>query len=173
MDTRRLPRPTSRARQTSATLTLAIALAGCLGSPVALIDEPAPLFFLQDTTGQAHYLERYDGSTLILDFFSTWCLPCREQFRELAAMEANANASIVSIGTDPSETPEEIEAFAREHDATWPIAQDTDGLTVKAGIRALPGIVIIDPTGALRFRHEGTAIDAATLSDVLERTRRT
>lgn len=170
MDARSLSPKTSRTRRIHpALIVLLVGLAGCLDPAPKLIDEPAPNYFLQDTNGKTHYREQHEGSPVILDFFSTWCLACRDQFRELVELNASTNVTILSVGSDPLETDLELDIFAAKYGANWPIARDTTSLTSKVGIRSLPGIIVIDADGAIRYRHEGTAIGAATLEDVLAR----
>ena len=96
-----------------------------------------------------------------MDFFATWCVPCKAELPELQAAYAdlsdNSDVQFVLIGSDVGgDTPERLRAFAKKQKITVPLAFDP-GCRVrgKFGTLGLPSIIVIDRTGQVRLIRQG------------------
>lgn len=139
-------------------LALAVALAGCVGSLTGVKDPwPAPDFTVTDTAGVTHNLTEYEGRVLVLDLMATWCGPCKDQMPHLKKVREaypEDKVAILSIGSDPSESNEDLDRFMQVFDADWPIAMDTDGIARKYDMKIIPKLVVIDPDGNVVFENQ-------------------
>ena len=118
---------------------------------------PAPDFTLTDQFGNTHTLEDYRGKTIFLNFWATWCPPCRAEMPDIQALyenreEEGENALVVLGVAAPNygqETDAEgIAAFMEENGSTYPVLMDEDGaLTAAYGIYSYPTTFMIDREG--------------------------
>jgi len=128
--------------------------------------EPARDFELRDPEGRAVRLSDYRGKTVLLDFWATWCEPCKQSIPRYIAMQDRLRGKgFAVIGVDESEEPELVAAYARKLGINYPVALDRDATLFHSyrGV-ALPAAFLIDPQGNIRGRWNG--FDAATGLDV-------
>jgi peroxiredoxin len=121
----------------------------------------APSFALQPVSGGSAPTSWKTGKILVMDFFATWCVPCKAELPELqnaySEVSHNSDIEFVLIGSDVGgDTPERIRAFAKKQRITMPLAFDR-GCKVrnKFGSLGLPSIVVIDRTGQIRLIRQG------------------
>lgn len=121
----------------------------------------APSFALQPVSGESGPTGWKPGKILVMDFFATWCVPCKAELPELQAaysdLSHNSDIQFVLIGGDVGgDTPERVRAFAKKQRITVPLAFDP-GCRVrnKFGTLGLPSIVVIDRTGQVRLIRQG------------------
>jgi thiol-disulfide isomerase/thioredoxin len=104
-------------------------------------------------------------SPVFLDFFATWCLPCKDQMPELRELDQQFDdLHMLSITWEQDEKA--IKEFWQKHDATWAVAQEPDQtvaqeLDVKG---TLPTTIVLDPLGEEVWRHSGKT-DAETMAE--------
>lgn len=121
------------------------------------IGEPATDFTLLDPSGNVVRLSDFRGKTVVMNFWATWCPPCRKEFPELVRLyNQNADRGLVVLGVDLQESPEIVRNFLNEFDAKYPVVIDTKG-DVAAGYRllGLPTTYFIDGDGVIRAQHIG------------------
>ena len=118
---------------------------------------PAPDFVLKDQYGNTHTLSDYEGKTIFLNFWATWCPPCRAEMPDIQKLyesysQEGDNALIVLgvaaplMGQEKSE--EEIAAFLEENGYTYPVLMDTEWeLFGQYGIYSFPTTFMIDREG--------------------------
>jgi thiol-disulfide isomerase/thioredoxin len=131
----------------------------------------APIFTLIDLNGNGVSLENLKGKVVVLDFFATWCEPCKTEMSHLAQINKNYGGSevlIISIGSS-SDSESALRQFMEVHNMTWVIACDTSEEKVfdKYDIMYIPTLVIVDQNGYIYYRNEGLT-DASILSSKIE-----
>jgi peroxiredoxin len=142
-------------------LVLTAACSGGRSVEVA-VGEPAPTFSSFDLDGRPVKLAGFRGSTVLLNFWASWCAPCREEFPRLRAVHGVGGVQVVGVLFDDRSEP--ARDFLREHGATWPSVVDPDHQIADAyGVAKKPGIPVtwvIAPDGTARARHLGLLTQA-------------
>jgi thiol-disulfide isomerase/thioredoxin len=136
---------------------LSTLLLSCLISPV-FADEPAPDFTLPTFPDDAKVnLKDLKGRVVYLDFWATWCPPCRKSFPWMDEMQTrykDAGLTIVAVSVDKKR--ELIEQFIQKMQPDFTIAHDPTGMIAKAyNLRGMPSSYLIDRNGKLVKTHMG------------------
>ena len=143
-----------------------------------VIIPPAPDFTLTDQFGNEHTLSDYQGKTVFLNFWATWCGPCRQEMPDIQAMYEdlgeNTGDVVVLALAQPNAgqegSIEEITAFLEENGYTYPVVMDTSGLTFfQYGIRAFPTTFMITEEGAAYGYIEG-ALSREIMGSIVQQT---
>jgi cytochrome c biogenesis protein CcmG, thiol:disulfide interchange protein DsbE len=118
----------------------------------------APLFASTDLSGHPIVLSAYRGRRVILNFWASWCIPCRAEFPVLKQLET-AHPDVVVLGVVFDDTDSSAATFMRAEGATWPGVRDPQAQIADAyGVHAKPGIpvsVLIAPDGRIQDRRYG------------------
>lgn len=117
----------------------------------------APDFTLVDMDGVSHKLSDYRGKPVIVNFWATWCPPCRE---EMPSMERAWNKikdqGIAMLAVNVGEEEDTIFTFTGDYPASFTILLDTTGnITEQWPIRGLPTTYVVSPGGKLVYRAVG------------------
>jgi peroxiredoxin len=114
----------------------------------------APPFELETPSGEKISLESFRGRPLILNFWATWCPPCRAEMPDLQAFyEHNQDRGVVVIGIDQAEDAKAVDKFLSEFEPriTYPILLDKDKeVSRKYRLFGLPSSFFIDRDGIIR-----------------------
>ncbi|MSN25440.1 MAG: redoxin domain-containing protein [Geobacter sp.] len=121
------------------------------------LGQPAPNFKVVTTSGQAVSLENYRGYVLIVDFFATWCQPCRQSIPHLVEMNRKyGKQGLQILGLSADENGERaVKSFAAEYRINYPLALAGDEATGDFGIRSVPVMFVIDKKGAIAEVYRG------------------
>jgi thiol-disulfide isomerase/thioredoxin len=134
------------------------------GTAMGEVDRPAPQFVLPALAGSDIDLSAYRGRVVLLNFWGTWCEPCK---RELPALQAAhtelgaAGLSVIGINLTYDEvtkgnTVPDVAAFLTQYGVDFPIALDMDGDTTQDyRVFPLPTSFFIDRDGRIRYVHIG------------------
>jgi cytochrome c biogenesis protein CcmG, thiol:disulfide interchange protein DsbE len=116
--------------------------------------DPAPDFTLQTFDGEEVSLSDYAGTPVVLNFWASYCIPCREEFPLFREQLADDPGEFVVLGVDAKDIESDGRAFAKGQKATWPIAFDHDNDVAKAyGVGAVPQTFFIKPDGTVALRY--------------------
>ncbi len=131
---------------------------------------PAPNFAIHLPDGSAASLADYRGRPVILNFWATWCPPCRLEMPDLVrAYEAHKDEGLVILAIDDAEAHDQVTAFVKEFGMTMPVIIDPQGDVMTAyKTNSLPSSFFIDRNGIVRVRWIGFLTP-----DMLEQSLRT
>jgi thiol-disulfide isomerase/thioredoxin len=143
--------------------------------PQALVHKPAPQITLDTIGGGTLDLDSFKSkNVVVLDFWATWCPPCRAALPILAEVTKSYEAKGVKFfAVDLKEDPSKIQKFLSAQGLTVNVALDKDGKAAeKYGVSGIPQSVIIGKDGIVRVVHEGFSEDlktslAAELDEIL------
>ena len=126
---------------------------------VKLLKDAAPMadFTVTDLDGRQISSNSLRGKVVLVNFWATWCAPCRAEIPDLIALQQKYRDHVVVIGISEDESPvETVRAFALEQKINYPIAMTTPELAkVFRGVSALPTTFVLDREGKLAQRHVG------------------
>jgi peroxiredoxin len=128
----------------------------------------APDFALTTLEGERAQLSDLRGSPVIVNFWATWCPPCRAEMPELEAVwRQYKDTGLVLLGVDQAESANVVAQFARGAlGVTFPILLDTNlAVRDQYAVRALPTTVFIDAAGRIQDVKVGGPLDKAAIID--------
>ena len=113
-----------------------------------------PSAFSEDS---AFNLEAYRGKVVVVDFWASWCVPCRRSFPWLDEMQKKyEQEGLVVVGVNMDADQADAESFLREYPVGFHIVRDPDGtLAREYDVIAMPSSYVIDRNGAIAARHLG------------------
>lgn len=125
--------------------------------------QPAPNFKVISTSGQTISQENYRGHVLILDFFATWCQPCRHSIPHLVEMNRKyGKQGLQILGLSVDEDGERaVKTFTDEFRVNYPLALAGDSTTVDFGIRSVPIMYLVDKNGKISEVYRGYSDEMA------------
>lgn len=121
--------------------------------------QPVPDLTLETMKGTSIDLAEQDGNVLLLNFWATWCAPCRKEIPDLKALQSDLGPkglTIVGIALDREGT-EVVKPFVEQHSINYPIVVDAEGTTESelGPIPGLPTTLVVDPNGSIVRRVVG------------------
>lgn len=125
--------------------------------PQSLGGQPAVSYAAQDTSGRSQSLAQFRGKIVVLNFWASWCPPCRAEMPDLERLyAADRNRGVVVVGIDEGESAQHAAAFARSLGIGYPIWIDADQQYGRAyASLGLPASVVIDRTGTIVRGFDG------------------
>ena len=114
-------------------------------------------FTVTDLDGKTISSSDLKGKVVLVNFWATWCPPCRAEIPDLIALQNKHRDTLVVLGVSEDEiAPEEVKAFATGQKMNYPIVMATPELAkIFKGVSALPTTFVIDREGRIQMRHVG------------------
>lgn len=130
-----------------------------------IVNSKAPEFTLQDLSGKPVSLSDFKGKVVFIDFWASWCPPCKKEFPELNSFikryEPNAVVLAVNVDRKRSHVDDFLSRMPRLS-GNFHVLLDAESKIIPAyGARAMPTSYIIDREGVIRFAHYGYRDDDA------------
>ena len=137
--------------------------------------EPVPDLTLETLDGASIDLAKQDGRVLLVNFWATWCAPCREEIPDLKALHSDLEEdglTVIGVALD-RKGREVVDPFVDQHEINYPIVVDAEG-TAEAELGPIPGLpttILVAPDGQITKRVVGifpTDEMRPTLQDMLD-----
>lgn len=132
--------------------------AGCGKKEKAASDSGyAPDFALQATDGTSVKLSSYAGKVVLLDFWATWCPPCRAAIPHIVALQTELGPQgFQAIGLNMDENADDVAAFLKDSPMNYPVVKADEKVRADfGGVSAIPLVILIDRQGRVRERFQG------------------
>ena len=116
-----------------------------------------PALELEDANGKPHRLAQYAGKVVLVNFWATWCAPCRDEMPSMEALRAQLHdRPFVILAVNVGEGPRATSAFGDKMRLNFPLLVDRDTKTTRSwGARILPASFVLGPDGRIRYSHFG------------------
>ncbi len=136
--------------------------------PVPEVGRLAPDFILTDLEGNRISLSDFRSKVVFINFWATWCPPCRAEMPEIEAIyQEYQNKDVVVIGIDILEAEDEVRQFVQEGGYSWTFVIDTTGgVTADYGVTAIPASFFLDKEGVIRAVNIGAMTKRAMESQL-------
>lgn len=138
-----------------------VAVGPLQATPAAIrLGDPRPPFALADLDGRLRSADEWDGKVLVVNFWATWCPPCRKEIPEFMALqEAHGDQGLQFLGIAIDE-PDKVRAYAEDMGINYPLlVGEMDAIAVSKAygnqIGALPYTAVVDRQGRLVYTHRG------------------
>lgn len=118
--------------------------------------DAAPEFKLTDLQDKPVTLTEYRGKVVFLNFWATWCGPCRAEVPDLIALQKQFEDRLQIIGLDVDDDESDVKQFVKEMGIDYPVVMASDEVRMAyGGIPALPTSFVLDPEGRIVQKHTG------------------
>jgi len=143
---------------------------GMAGRP-PLVGAPAPEVTLKDLQGQEVRLSDLRGKVVLLNFWATWCKPCKEEMPAMqAGYEKFRDQGFVVLAVNELEDTEKVIEHVRSHGHTFPVVMDHDNRVAnRYGVVGLPASFIVDRQGIVREHIVGSLLTEERIAEMFRR----
>ena len=123
------------------------------------LKKPAPDFAGKTLNGETLKLSQYKGKVVLLDFWASWCAPCKQEFPFLVQLHHQLkNKKFTVIGVNVDTDLQKVDRFLSKQKAkpAFPIVFDSQGKIAELyQLQGMPTTILIDKNGVIRYRHTG------------------
>ena len=125
-------------------------------NPPAELSSVAPGFTLLDMTGRSVSLADFKGKVVILDFWATWCPPCKREIPDFIKLQSEYGSKGVQIVGIALDQPNKVKAFVKDNGMNYPLLLGTNEVAASyGGVEAIPTTFVIDKSGKIVAKYEG------------------
>ena len=138
--------------------------------PGAVVEVSGPMPVLEGTTRTGEKLDpaSYRGKVVVVNFWASWCSPCREEQPALEGLWREYEGRVQFLGVNYRDDDDAAREYLREFDVTYPSVEDRDGsIGHRFGVPYLPATILADRAGQMRYRLLGVQ-SGATLRGYIE-----
>jgi thiol-disulfide isomerase/thioredoxin len=125
------------------------------------IGKPAPMHYtLQDMNGVDVKLDAFKGKVVVVNFWATWCGPCKAEIPDLVALQAQYKDDLVVLGISVDDKAEDMKPYAAEYKINYPLLVGNGRQDVQDAFGPLYGVpvsVIVGRDGKIAKKHSGIA----------------
>ena len=120
------------------------------------VRQATPALDLTDLQGQRFTTERLKGRVVVLNFWATWCAPCKEELPSLQTLHELGGGEPQVIGVNVRETATQVRRYLQSAGIAFPVVLDPQGeLARRWGVTVYPSTLVIGPDGRVRWRIQG------------------
>jgi thiol-disulfide isomerase/thioredoxin len=128
-------------------------------------------FRMPDLAGRETGPADFKGKVVVVDFWATWCGPCRVQAKILEPLYAEMKDDVQFLAVSLGEDRDTVARYIAEHPYSYPVLYDKeDRIATEAEIYALPTVMVIDRGGEVEYLEPGLS-DSAAIRQAVERAR--
>ncbi|RMF92604.1 MAG: TlpA family protein disulfide reductase, partial [Candidatus Schekmanbacteria bacterium] len=122
-----------------------------------LVNSIAPDFSLKDLNGNEFRLSDHNGKVRIIDFWATWCPPCRMEIPDFQTLHNKySEKGFVMIGVSLDDSSDIVKKFVNKYQVTYPIVMGNEEVVnLYGGIRGIPTTFIVDKDGKIFKKYVG------------------
>lgn len=133
--------------------------------PSPLLGRPAASFSVPLFTGGRFSLQEHRGKVVVVTFWASWCVPCREEAPRLEAVwRAYRDRGVVVVGVNVQDAEPAARRFIEEFGLTFPNGPDAGGrVAIEYGVYGIPELFVVGREGRIAYKHVG-AVSEATLA---------
>ncbi len=141
------------------TIVIAVSLMGLCAVPASAktVSGKAPDFTLKSRSGHNLRISDYRGQVMLINFWASWCGPCRQEMpllENLYKRYKKLGFTIMGVNVDTDST--KANNYLKDMSVTFPIVYDTtNAVSKRYNVNAMPTTVIVDRNGNMRFLHQG------------------
>lgn len=155
------------------TTVLLLLIPGCVSPQVSpqigpQVSKIAPDFILTNLIGEKISLGAFRGKPVLLNFWASWCGPCRQEMPYLQAILAE-KTGVAILTINIRESQKTVSDFMKRNDYTFPVLLDSDGKVSQSyQIQAIPATFLIDKNGIIKAVKVGAFRNKAEIEDFLK-----
>lgn len=113
-------------------------------------------------------LADFEGQPLVVNFFASWCAPCRAEMPDIQSTFEQAQGKVAFVGVNADLTEDAWRSFVDESQVSYPtVFQPDNNIFSELGLIGMPSTVLINPDGTVAYLHSGI-IDADELKDLID-----